>query len=427
MKAGPLTPLDYLRTVAEWVRLREQLPMTWAHVVFISLDTAMEQSLYRQEPKLRVLRDGLRSDVLDKLGEDTTVSGLDERDFVQAVGLLTDYERGRNIRLRLQDRFLRWLSDRPRVDDWTLGSWRRLLRETGVESGHFDGSISWSTGARQRATVMPKPKEHWRDVLHRLTGLQRVKKHVEEVQALVEIESLRQARGLPRNEFCMHQVFMGNPGTGKTSVARILGQMYSDFGLLSKGHLVEVDRAGLVGDVVGASEKTTDLAFKEALGGVLFIDEAYSLSSGGDEDFGARVIDTLVKRMEDHRHDLVVVVAGYAKKMDKFVRSNPGLRSRFTSFVHFDDYGDEELLEIFRKTAERQKFKIDDWTLKAVKNHLGSLRKARGDDFGNAREVRTLWEAALRRQAARVQAERRSGEDVDEQLTEMCREDIPEA
>ena len=423
-----VTPLEYLRVVADWVRVREQVPMTWAHVVFVSLDTAMSYTPYKAEPKLRLLRDGLRSDALNKLGKEIPVSGLGEGDLVEAVGVLNEYERGRNTRLRLEQRFLRWLSDRPRLgrDDWTLGIWHRLLQETGVEPGHFDGTMSWSTGARQRGTVTQKAKEHWSDALDGLVGLERVKKHIREVQALVEIDSLRKRKGLCENEFCLHQVFMGNPGTGKTSVARILGQIYSEFGFLTKGHLVEVDRAQLVGDVVGAAETNTEKVVKDALGGVLFIDEAYSLSSGGEQDFGARVIDTLVKRMEDYRHDLVVIVAGYEKKMNEFVHSNPGLRSRFTLLVHFDDYREEELLQIFSRIATGSGFQIDDMVLEGARMHLRMLSEAQGDEFGNAREVRTLWEATLRRQAARLVAERRSGQNIDGLLMEVRPEDIPD-
>ena len=420
-----MTPLEYLRRIADWVGRHEPSPLTWAHVVFVSLNTAISHSAYKAEPLLRFVRDELRARVLDRLRSDPGMPGLRDEDLVRASSSLADYERGRKAGGMLQDRYLRWLSDRPNLDDWTLGVWREIVDEAGLEPEHFDGGKSWSSIAPRPTPARPAPTEGWQDALNRLVGLQRVKRHVGELQSFLEVETLRRARGLPANKCSLHHVFLGNPGTGKTSVARILAQIYREFGFLSKGHLVEVDRSGLVAPYVGQTEERTDQLIKSALGGVLFIDEAYSLARGGAEDFGGRAVDTLVKRMEDFRDDLVVIVAGYAKEMEEFIRSNPGLRSRFDSYIEFEDYSDDELLEIFRRGASAASFTAEETTLEAVRGYLLALREQRGRDFGNAREVRTLWEATLRRQARRLLVEREAGRDIDRRLTTLAVEDVP--
>ena len=191
--------------------------------------------------------------------------------------------------------------------------------------------------------------------LEDLVGLEEVKKDVKNLMNLVKVRKLRQENDLPVPPMSLHMVFMGNPGTGKTTVARLVSGLYAAIGVLSKGQLVEVDRSGLVAGYVGQTALKTQEVIKSALGGVLFIDEAYSLSSGGENDFGREAIETILKAMEDHRDDLIVIVAGYTGPMEKFLTSNPGLESRFNKYFFFPDYNGEQLMAIFRNRTPNPK------------------------------------------------------------------------
>jgi len=196
-------------------------------------------------------------------------------------------------------------------------------------------------------------------------------------------------------------VFSGNPGTGKTTIARLMARVYHSLGILSKGQLVEVDRSRLVAGYVGQTAIKTRKVIDSALGGVLFIDEAYALNGGGANDFGQEAIDTLLKAMEDHRDDLVVIVAGYDGLMDEFIHSNPGLESRFNRFLHFADYTAEELLAIFRMQCEKGCYILEP-EAEAPLRSLLERRMADAASFGNARGVRNLFEQILVRQAGRL-------------------------
>ena len=240
----------------------------------------------------------------------------------------------------------------------------------------------------------------------RLIGLEQVKRTVEELLALQRVTARKQAVGLRTQPQTLHMVFKGNPGTGKTTVARHLGRILYGAGLLQRGHLVEVERADLVGEYIGHTAQKTRAAIRRAVGGVLFVDEAYALARGGDRDFGREAIDTLVKSIEDRRGEIIVVLAGYPHEMDRFVASNPGLSSRLPILLDFPDYCAEELLLISEELLSQQDCHFDADARERMRGMLLEAERRGGVLTGNARLVRNLVEAALRRQALRLDGQR---------------------
>ena len=239
--------------------------------------------------------------------------------------------------------------------------------------------------------------------LNCLIGLETVKNDVNSLINLIQIRKIREKRGISQPDMSLHLVFSGNPGTGKTTVARLLSKIYFKIGVLSKGHLVEVDRSGLVGGYVGQTALKVKDVVAKAMGGILFVDEAYSLSSNKDgSDYGKEAIDTLLKAMEDNRDDFIVIVAGYPELMEGFLESNPGLKSRFNKFIYFEDYKPNELLDIFIKMCNDSKFLIDDDVKEYVKDFFENRYLKRDENFANARDVRNFFEKALINQANRL-------------------------
>lgn len=266
--------------------------------------------------------------------------------------------------------------------------------------------------------------EELMDELNSLIGLSKVKEDVSSLINLVQIMKIRQERGMKQIPVSLHLVFSGNPGTGKTTVARLLSKIYCRIGVLSKGHLVEVDRSGLVSGYVGQTAIKTQEVIQNALGGVLFIDEAYALSANrGENDFGLEAIDTLLKGMEDHRDDLAVIVAGYPDLMEKFLSANPGLKSRFNKFIYFDDYTPEELHAIFKFQCSKGGYTISGDAEEYARKFLEELYENRDENFANGRDVRNFFEKAVVNQANRLSA--LAAEKIsDEELVQLTKEDF---
>ena len=283
-----------------------------------------------------------------------------------------------------------------------------------------EGAGGTDAATAEPATLPPpRPLDELLAELDALVGLAPVKAEVRLVADLIQVQSLRRRRGLPVADSSRHLVFTGNPGTGKTTVARLLAAIYRTLEVVDKGHLVETDRSHLVAGFVGQTAIQVRKVVEQALGGVLLVDEAYALARGDQRDFGQEAIDTLVKLMEDHRHDLVVIAAGYPDEMEDFVGSNPGLRSRFPKTIAFPDYRDEELVAIFLTMARTSAYTCSPDVEQYLRAWFAAQPRTKG--FGNARLARNLFEAAVARQASRVVGH---ADPTDEQLMALTPDDI---
>ena len=290
---------------------------------------------------------------------------------------------------------------------------------TETENQWLDSIMNVGTADEKedKSKVIENPAEE----LNNMIGLSTVKNEINTLCNFVIMKKKREAEGLKSPSISYHCVFTGNPGTGKTTVARLLAGIYKDLGVLKKGHLVETDRSGLVAEYVGQTAVKTNKIIDSALDGVLFIDEAYTLANGGTNDYGPEAIATLLKRMEDDRDRLVVILAGYNNEIENFINSNPGLRSRFNRYIHFEDYTASELYDIFCLQVKKGEYTLTDDASQYLQERLKAIVSDKPKDFGNARYVRNLFEKTVEAQANRLAAKTTL---TKEELTQITKDDI---
>jgi stage V sporulation protein K len=245
------------------------------------------------------------------------------------------------------------------------------------------------------------------DQLNGMVGLKQIKHLVKEIYAWIYINRLRSEHQLKTEKQALHMLFKGNPGTGKTTVARLLAKLFREMHVLSKGHIIEVERADVVGEYIGHTAQKTRKLIEQATGGILFIDEAYSLARGGEKDFGKEAIDTLVKAMEDKKDNFILILAGYSNEMDHFLSLNPGLPSRFPFVMDFVDYSIEELMEIARMMVDERQYVLTKDSEYKLKDYIMKMKYSKGGTFDNGRFVRNIIEKAIRAHAVRLLTEKK--------------------
>ncbi|MBP3719178.1 MAG: AAA family ATPase [Eubacterium sp.] len=287
-----------------------------------------------------------------------------------------------------------------------------------------EGRVGGRRGRKDESEEIDKSLDDLIKELQGLTGLSSVKDDVMHLINIIKVRKLREMRGFKRVEMSFHLVFTGNPGTGKTTIARLLAKIYKQLGVVSKGHFIEVDRSGLVDHFAGGTALKTTNVINKAIGGILFIDEAYTLTHNKDSgDYGQEAIDTLLKRMEDDRDDFIVIVAGYTDEMTEFIESNPGLKSRFNKYIYFPDYNSGELMEIFKYMCKENDYILTQSAADVAEAYLRGMTEQKLENFANARLVRNYFERCVDRQATRIVQDENINED---DLITLLREDMVE-
>ncbi len=340
-----------------------------------------------------------------------TITSFDEKtgEFVtkKAIGIS-----GRNIQKKAATDVSEFLNFKKEEDD---------------ESKVFkrgEGRVGGRRGRKDEAEEIDKSLDELIHELQGLIGLGTVKEDVMHLINIIKVRKLREMRGYKRVEMSFHLVFTGNPGTGKTTIARLLAKIYKQLGLVSKGQFIEVDRSGLVDHFAGGTALKTTNVINRAIGGILFIDEAYTLTHKKDSgDYGQEAIDTLLKRMEDDRDDFIVIVAGYTNEMTEFIESNPGLKSRFNKYIYFPDYNSSELMEIFKYMCKSNDYILTQSAADVAETYLRGMSEQKIDNFANARLVRNYFERCVDRQATRIIADENINDD---DLITLLREDMLE-